>query len=106
CVVSLIAIRLDDIRTATPSPDCPIRPCPVSACLRLPAAEISAQTDTLRRIRTNPPTAPPTVDSNSRIPETIANPVNINPARNSDENQSLLTSGGCGAIADAFSKLS
>jgi hypothetical protein len=60
-------------------------------------------TDTLRRIRMNPPTAPPTVDSTSRNPDNIPNPISIIPARNSGEYQNLFVSGGCGAIAAAFS---
>src|ERR1700681_3757362 len=59
--------------------------------------------DTLRRIRINPPTAPPTVDSTSRIPDSIPNPTSIMPARNSGEYQNLCISGGCGVIVAAFS---
>ena len=65
--------------------------------------ETRPYTDTFRRIRINPPTAPPTVDSTSKTPDTIPNPASIIPARNSGEYQNLCISGGCGVIAAAFS---
>ena len=67
-----------------------------------PATRKLAYTAAFRRVRKNPPTAPPTVESTSRIPDSIANPASIIPARTSGEYRNRTTSGGCGAVAEAF----